>query len=217
MHYYLYMDETGTLDYLNTGGTESPYFGFGSLIFNGQHSQQLFQAQELRLTLEQKGVHIPTKFHAKDDSWETRNQVFELISQQRPIFDASLFLKENAFDSVKKKGKNYLYHLCFYLHLQHVCNNYFAPNDELCVIVSTIGSAAMKKAAYYAIKDVENQLQQKALTCFWDSSSCWGLQASDYLLWAVQRQIRGKPIKQWDDTIKPLIRDICYPWGQYKS
>ncbi|ATG51412.1 hypothetical protein CFK38_07635 [Brachybacterium vulturis] len=89
--YFVYMDETGTLDFgPPRSPTESPYFGFGSVIFPGEHSEAIRDGHAPRASLESRGVRIPSQFHAKNDSWSTRGDVYAVIAGQKPRFDSTL-------------------------------------------------------------------------------------------------------------------------------
>ena len=213
--YFVYMDETGTVDFGPPASkTESPYFGFGSVIFPGEHGDLVWDGHILRASLEARGVHIPSQFHAKNDSWSTRSEVFSLIAAQAPRFDATLLLKENAYPNVVAAGKPRLYKMALYLHLKYLCTRVFARDDTLYVIVATIGTRATKTAAADAIADVAAQMPQDVVACFWDASSTWGLQVADYLLWARQREISGRPIAMYETHIAPLIETTFFPWGE---
>lgn len=181
--YFVYMDETGTLDFgPPSSPTESPYFGFGSVIYPGEHGDAIWDGHVLRASLEARGVHTPRQFHAKDDSWNTKSEVFALIAAQAPRFDATLLLKERADAQIVASGKPSLYRAALLLHLEFLCAEVFAEDDHLYAVVATIGTRAMKTAAAAAIDDVAAQMPQEVTACFWDSSSTWGLQVADYLL-----------------------------------
>lgn len=213
--YFVYMDETGTLDFgPPRSPTESPYFGFGSVIFPGEHSAAVWDGHILRAALESRGVRIPSQFHAKNDSWETRGDVFAVIAGQSPRFDATLLWKEKALPRVVASGKPRLYKLALYLHLKYLCAHVFDRHDRLYVVVATIGTKAMRTAAAAAVDDVAAQMPQEVTACFWNSSSTWGLQVADYLLWARQRVLLGKPVNVYATHIEPLVETTFFPWGR---
>lgn len=213
--YFVYMDETGTLDFgPPRSATESPYFGFGSVIFPGEHGDVIWDGHVLRASLESRGVKIPSQFHAKNDTWETRGDVFSLIASQAPRFDATLLRKERAQAKVIAAGKPRLYKIALYLHLKFLCQKVFSREDSLYVVVATIGTRAMKTAAEAAIIDVAAQMPQNVVACFWDSASTWGLQVADYLLWARQRELSGRPLSIYDSHVQPLVKSTFFPWGE---
>lgn len=213
--YYVYLDETGTLDFgPPSSDSESPFFGFGSAIFPGEHGDAIWEGHRLRSALESRGVKIPTQFHAKDDTWETRGAVLSLVARLAPRFDATFLLKQNAFPDIVAAGKPRLYKIALFLHLKYLCTRVFMPKDRLYVVVATIGTRAMKSAAEAAIQDVAAQMPQHVVECFWDASSAWGLQVADYLLWACQRRIMGRPLAAYDRDVAPLVATTFFPWGK---
>lgn len=216
--YFVYMDETGTLDFgPPRSPTESPYFGFGSVIFPGEHSEAIWDGHVLRASLESRGVRIPSQFHAKNDSWSTRGDVYAVIAGQRPRFDSTLLWKQNAYPRVVAGGKPRLYKIALFLHLKFLCEKVFAREDRLYVVVATIGTKAMRSAASAAVDDVAAQMPQDVTACFWDSSSTWGLQVADYLLWARQRVLQGKAVNVYETHVEPLVESTHFPWGGPKG
>ena len=80
---FMYADESGNLDYDVEGKQgATPYFGFGTATFVGDHSGVLWGGHTLRIRVEQQGLNVPEGFHAKHDSWQTRHSVFEEIGQR---------------------------------------------------------------------------------------------------------------------------------------
>lgn len=212
--FFVYIDETGTLDFLPPRSpTESPYFGFGSATFPGEHQDAIWQAHTLRVSLQDRNIPIPSQFHAKDDSWETRREVFTIINEQNPRFHATFLRKENAFDRVKQRGKERLYKQALFYHLRNLCVNYFEPNDHLYVVLATFGSKKLKEAAQDSLADIAAQMPQQITPCYWDANSAWGLQAADYLTWGVQRHVLGKPPHFYSELIAPLVEEAAFPWG----
>ncbi|MDP9800359.1 hypothetical protein J2S49_000435 [Arcanobacterium wilhelmae] len=214
--YFIYLDETGTPDYSHSGGNELPYFGFGSVIYSGEHGSAIWDAHVLRASLEDRGVATPHGFHAKNDTWATRSEVFALIAQHKLSFDATLLYKDNACGYVKEEGKARLYKMALYLHLKYLCTEVFSPGDRLYVVLATISTKSFRESAKVAFVDIVNQMPQQITPCFWDSDSAWGLQAADYLLWATQRRIKGKPIAQDVQWIQPSTNSVRFPWGTRK-
>lgn len=91
-HVYRYADETGNLDYGADTGFKpgaTPYFGFGTAVYYGDHGDALMAGLKLRTTLAAGGVELPKGFHAKDDSHHTRGQVFDALRAQAPRFDST--------------------------------------------------------------------------------------------------------------------------------
>lgn len=104
---YLYADETGNLDYSGSpnpnGGGASTYFGFGTALFQENHGDDLLGGLQLRTQMVRNGVHLPKGFHACDDSYKTRSEMFRLIKEQAPRFDTTFLYKANAYERVRDR------------------------------------------------------------------------------------------------------------------
>lgn len=213
--YFVYLDESGTLDFgENVAKGESVYFGVGSATYPGEHSEVLWDAHVLRASLESRGISIPGQLHAKNDSWETRKQVLSLINSHAPRFDATFLRKDRAQPHIRRAGKTRLYKMAMYLHVKYLCEQVFKKDDSIYLVVANIGTAALKAAAQEGLRDIAAQMPQEVVLCCWDSASSWGLQSSDYLLWALQREINRKtPIEGHDELVTPLVKSTYFPWG----
>lgn len=206
--YFIYLDESGTLDFLEPANeTESPFFGFGSAMFLGEHRDAIWQGHLLRAALEAKKVNLPHGFHAKNDSWATREAVLKLISTQPLRFDATFLYKANAFPYVQSRGKSRLYKIALFLHLQRVCSQ-FKAEDRLYVVLATFSAASFKDAAKEAIEDIANQMVPTIIPCVWDAKTAWGIQVADYLLWATHRITQGRALKNYSTYVEPLIASV---------
>jgi len=213
---YMYADETGNLDY---DGAEkdgaSPYFGFGTAVFDRDHGSELWEGLELRARLEREGLNLPKGFHAKNDSYSTREEMFELVRAQAPRFDATFLYKPGAFESVRAKGQMYLYKMAWYLHFKEIAFEASGPEDTLYVIAGTFGTKARNRAAREALRDVCNQVDRDIVLCVWDAASSWGLQVADYGLWATHRNLMGRPCVAFTTAVKPTLKTNFRPWGDH--
>lgn len=212
---FVYADESGNLDY---EGAEkdgaSDYFGFGTAIFEGDHSVEMWDGHVMRAALSGRGIDMSKGFHAKDDTWEVRNSMFALLCNQQPRIDATFLLKSGAYDDVRAKGEIWLYKYAWFLHLKYICEKVARPEDHLYVVVGSIGTKARKTAAESAVRDVVDQMSQTITLCVWPASTTWGLQVADYALWAVHRKLRGSPLKNYDEDVAPLVKSTFMPWGR---
>jgi hypothetical protein len=207
---FMYADETGNLDY-NGGST---HFGIGTATWRSEPGEHLWQAERMRFRHAQAGVECTKGYHAKDDSRATRNEVYTLIKDQGPRFDATLLSKPNAYPSVRAKGPTYLYQLAWYLHFKVIAKQVTNPGDTLYVAVATLGTAARRTAFKQAIVNVCQQVTpylRNVVTAHWDSATSWGLQVADYGLWAVQRWIeRGDDQYMW--AVRPTLASLFMPF-----
>jgi hypothetical protein len=110
---FMFADETGNLDY-NVSGGGSRYFGIGTATWRGDHGAHLWQATQLRFRHAAARVDLPAGYHAKDDSYATRAEVYQVIAAQAPRFDATFLAKANAYPGVSAKGENYLYQMAWF-------------------------------------------------------------------------------------------------------
>lgn len=212
--YFVYLDETGVPDFESPKTPDDfPYFGVGSATYAGDHSQENWDAQILRLALEERGLSVETQFHAKNDVWPIRNEVFSLIAMQAPRFDATFLRKERAYGYVRDAGKMRLYKLAFYLHLKQLLTLAIPHDAKVYIIVATIGTNAIRATARAAVEDIATQMPQRTVACYWDSRSVWGLQAADYLLWATQREIMGRTTGRHANAVEALTFSKRFPWG----
>jgi hypothetical protein len=81
---FMFADETGNLDY-NVSGGGSRYFGIGTATWRGDHGAHLWQATQLRFRHAAARVDLPAGYHAKDDSYATRAEVYQVIAAQAPV------------------------------------------------------------------------------------------------------------------------------------
>ena len=211
---YIYADETGNLDFdgaSKQGG--SAYFGFGTAVFRKDHGEYLWRGLRLRASLEQQGVTLPKGFHAVNDSNRTRALVFEELHAQKPRIDATLLLKANAYDYIRRAGEMRLYKMAWYLHFKHVAAQVSAEGDTLYVIVSTLSTKARQTQASAALRDVCAQMKRESVLCVWDAGTSWGLQIADYALWAIQRRADGGAGTWWDDYVRASATSMFFPWS----
>ena len=158
---YLYADESGNLDYGGLGKRgATEYFGFGTAVFYDDHGAELMEGLRLRAAVTARGISLPRGFHAVDDSHMTRNQMFAVIADQAPRFDATFLLKPNAYDWVRAMGEMRLYKLAWYLHFEAIALQVSDPADNLFVVAGTFGTKARKAQAEMALADVCGQINR---------------------------------------------------------
>lgn len=211
--HYLYLDETGTLDFEARPG--EAFFGVGTAHFAGDHSAEIWDGHQLRTGLEVKGVRLPKGLHAKNDSASTRVEMYDLLAAQAPRFDATMLRKERAYPNIKAAGKVRLYKMAVWLHLKHVIYQISIPGDRVFVIVGNLQTTKHRDAIRDAVKDVCAQLNysRDVIPCIWEAPSAWGIQVVDYLLWREQREVEGKKVPSYTDCVVPLRASSFKPWG----
>jgi len=214
---YLYADESGDLDLLGTPGS-SAFFGFGTATFEGEHGERLWEGLRLRCELEARGVHLHRGFHAKNDSRATRNDVFALIAAQAPRLDATFLLKAATLPDVHSRGPVALYQMALLLHLTGVISKVSRPADTVYIIVGSLHTSRKRDAIRHAVEDAVCHLgKSRARTlipCIWDAPSSWGIQVADYGLWAIQRDLEGRPSEWLEPCVRPSLASLSLPWGE---
>lgn len=210
---YLYLDETGTLDFEGRPGEE--FFGVGTAHFEGDHRDAIWEGHQLRIALEVKGIRLPKGLHAKNDTHSTRAEVYATIAAQQVRFDATLLKKSAAYANVRGAGKVRLYKMAIWLHLKHIIPSVSAAGDRIFVIAGHLQTGGHRDAIRHAIDDVcqQNAFDRTVVACIWEAQSSWGTQAADYALWRIQRVVEGKPVPPYTDAIQGQIKSDFRPWG----
>lgn len=216
MDIYVYVDETGNLDFDSEGKDgQSPYFGFGTATYYGDHGADLFAGLKLRADVERDGLPLPNGFHATADSHTVRNRMFQEVARQAPRFDTTFLRKSAAYPSIRAGGQMRLYKMAWYLHFKEVVNWISTdPNDRITVIAEQFGTKNRAQLAQSALSDVCRQMNKDIHLSVWDGKSSWGLQVADYGLWAVHRDLQGKRCSWLDPCVKPTLRSTFSPWGK---
>jgi len=212
---YLYADETGNLDYnAPTSPTESGYFGFGTALFTDEHGDALWKGHALRTRLAERGLHLPSGFHAKNDRVATRHEMFAVVKELAPRIDTTFLYKPNADDTVKTKGQMYLYKLAWYLHIKEVVMRVSTARDSLVIVAGSFGTKERATRAYNAVREVCERIDRRITLCVWDAPTSWGLQVADYALWGVHRELVGKGGAWFRDSVAPTLATTFMPWGR---
>lgn len=187
---FIYLDETGTLDYNNPN---DPYFGFGSALFRDGHDAAITAVTRLRLRMASQHGTMLSGFHAKDDSWPTRIEMFTLIGGLDVEMRSTLFYKPRAYEYVRKRGQLWLYKYAIFRHLGAVIWEATQPGDIVYVIAAHIDMKAKREQVRAALADVRGQMPTNRTVhlVVWKSESSAGLQISDYGLWARHRLAKG--------------------------
>lgn len=211
---YLYLDETGTLDFETRKG--EAYFGVGTAHFEGNHAAALWAGHQMRCELESKGIRLPKGLHAKNDSHSTRREVYALIGRQAPRVDITMLRKERAFERVKAGGKVRLYKMAIWLHLKHVVPKVSVAGDRVFLVLGHLQTSSRRDAIRNAVADVCGQLNytREVTPCIWEAPTAWGIQVVDYVLWREQRIYEEKSLPAYTDVVKPLVRSSFTPWGR---
>ena len=208
---YVFADETGDLGYNSEKG--SKYFGFGTASYTSGSSPNFTDAFKLRCGLEASGISIKEGFHATNDRWAIRNEIFNLIALEPPRFDFTFLNKENAFPQVKAKGDLHLYGLAWGMHFRTIAQQVASAEDVIFCIMSDIQTKAKKREIEIVVKQIAEQVpDRKIVPIIWNSKSSWGLQVADYGLWEAQRKLNNEKTEWWERCVAPNHESFFLPW-----
>lgn len=205
---YLFADESGNFDFRPheqcRGATK--YFAVGTLMMEGEAAVQSLRGDLLNLrdTLCIAGQPQHGPFHCTTDQQAVRDKVFEVLQDHDFKIDVTILEKAKAQPHVRATDERF-YQTAWYFHFKHFSARYFKPDDDLLVVPASLGTKKTRRAFRSAVEDVVQQCcswQVPRAFGHWDSASDPALQAVDYALWAVMRQV-----ERGDDRSRMLIED----------
>lgn len=205
---YLFADESGNFDFrchiANSGPTR--YFAVGTLMMEGKENVQKLRGDLLALRdeLVMNGTAHDGPFHCTTDSQAVRDAVFEVLQTHEYKIDVTLLEKAKALPRTRTTDQQFYKYAWFY-HFKWFSGRYFGPADDLLVVSATLGTKKTRAAFRGAVEDVVQQCcNWKVNKRFghWDAASDPCLQAVDYTLWAVMRDV-----ERGDKRSRVLIED----------
>lgn len=219
---YLFADESGNFDFrcheqFKNGPTK--FFAVGTLMMEGEDTVQSLRADLLGLrdTLIKNGTPHHAPFHCTEDPQAVRDAVFEVLQGHNFKVDVTLLEKAKAQPQTRTSDARF-YQYAWYYHFKHFSGRYFEPDDELMVVSAALGTRRTRNAFRTSVEDVVRQCCNwtvKKRFGHWDSASDPGLQAVDYALWAVMRDIERSDKRSRvliDDKIASVY-DL-WSWGK---
>jgi len=209
MALFLFFDEAGDL---NFHPSASRYCQFGVL---STHSPELLSTALSRLQYEiaRREMLILRRFHAAEDRQSVRDQVFETLAATSAIdFDVVLVDKPKTPPEMRDLPK-------FYPHLAEIAlGPVFTrkPTEDVIVITDTLplkrhASAVEKAFKLFIRRHVEGrrfEIQHHP------SFAHAGLQAADYLNWAVYRKWSRGDLRSYDLIAHMVRREIDIYTGE---
>ncbi len=198
---HVYADESGNFDFSLQKGA-SRYFILTTVTCSEEREARN-DLDELRYDLAWAGVELPDFFHATEDLQDVRDRVFEALSRSQFRVDATIMEKRKAHPRVAASDVVF-YRYAWYYHMRHVMPSISTAQDDVLVVVSSIGTKRKKRFFRKAVSDVIEQIQlrQDVKTTHWSTASDLGLQIADYCSWAIFRKW-----EQGDDRSYRLIQD----------
>lgn len=205
---YLFADESGNFDFRCHVAHRGPtrYFAVGTLMIEGDGRVAALRADllSLRDALVKTGTPITGPFHCTTDAQSVRDAVFEVLQGHDFKVDVTVLEKAKALPRIRTTDPLF-YKYAWYYHFRYFAGRYFKPEDELLVVSAGLGTKKTKASFRSAVEDVVSQC------CHWEVNKRFGhwnsgedpaLQAIDYVLWAVMRDV-----ERGDDRSRKLIED----------
>lgn len=179
---YIFADESGNLDFSNSG---TEYFIVTAVTMaNMAVAHSLL---DLRHELTMQG-HDIEEFHAANDPRFIRPHVFAQIQAAPLIVDAVVLHKRKTYPHIASNEGNF-YQLAWHLLFQYVAPQRCQPTDDLLVAAASLGTQARKTRFRNAVGRVVQQhnICQSVGVGFWASATHPCLQVADYCGWAIYR------------------------------
>jgi hypothetical protein len=217
---YLFADESGNFDFrdhsVHRGATR--YFAVGTLMTEGDDAVQGLRAGPADAPgLARNGSPHHGAFHCTEDSQDVRNAVFDVLQNHEFKVDVTILEKAKAQPQTRVSNPTFYQYAWFY-HFKYFANSYFRPEDELMVVSAALGTKATRAAFRTAVESVVRQCCSWTVrTQFghWEAATDPALQAVDYVLWAVMRDV-----ERGDKRSRRLIEDKIasvydlWSWGR---
>jgi len=189
MEHWLFGDESGNFDF---GPKGTKYFLVGTVAASDTTATNLRgNLDRLRHSLAARGIDHDGVFHATEDRQAIRDEVFSAVVSAQPRCDVTILDKTRAYPHLRQTDERF-YQYAWYYHLRYVLRYVGQPGDTVHVRLADIGTKAKRAAFRAAIDDVLRQLRRPSVAhelAFWKPGVDSGLQAADYVLWAVSRKL----------------------------
>jgi len=184
---YIFVDESGNMDFSKNG---TKYFTLTALS-----KIRPFVIYEplvnLKYDLWEKGIEFEY-FHASEDTYITRNEVFNLISNNLSKFAADSIIVEKCKTNPSIQNHTLFYKKIFEILFNFSLNKHQDNFSQIFIITDMIPIKKKKKDIEKAIKiyvsnwSMKNKIPYKIL--HYSSKSDINLQIVDYFNWAIFRK-----------------------------
>lgn len=184
---WVFIDEAGDLNFSPTGTT---YFSLTSIsTFTPERLDQTLGELRYRLMGEGAGIE---RFHATEDRQEIRNKVFEGLSGCLNDFRADSIIVEKCKTGPALRSDHRFYPEMLGYLLRYVVNGLQKKGfQEIVVVTDRLPVRGKRSAVEKAIKTTLANMVPGSLpysVFHFSSSSMFGLQAADYINWAIFRK-----------------------------
>jgi len=197
---YIFVDEGGNLDFSIKG---TKYFTLTAL--SKIRPFAIYELVNLKYNLWEKGVEFEY-FHATEDTYITRKEVFQLISNNlsRFIVDSIVVEKRKTHPTLQEQTK--FYKKIFELLFDYILKRYRGKFSQVFIVTDQIPIKKRKKDIEKAIKLYVSRWTENTKVPYkifhYSSKSDINLQIVDYFNWAIFRKWERKDISNYD-----LIKD----------
>jgi hypothetical protein len=152
-------DESGGFDF--TDRPDDRYFLIVTVAVRGDSLRGRLDdlGAELRSVTGDASIGLP--FHATEDSYSTRDRVFELLSSYDLAIDATILDKSTVPEELRRRRKRHLlYGLLWYQHIIHVVPGMFSDEmrlgspgfaNKVTLTIAELGAYSRKAAVRHAI------------------------------------------------------------------
>lgn len=188
----VFIDEAGDTNFSASG---SRFFIITAVI--APNNTAVSPLQELRHALASEGYSLPVGFHAKQDPRPRRQRVFNTLAAM-DIRAVSVALdKRKALPRIARNPA-YCYRLAFYFLFRWFSAQRASATPSLLIadqpqiIVSAFGAGELQRETTAGLESVVKQHSVPPFApqlLVWENSSHVGLQAADYVCWAIQRHL----------------------------
>ena len=183
---YVFGDESGDFVFGGKPGSSS-YFLVATATLRDESLPHELAA--LRRELQWQGIGLERGFHAGEDSWPVRNQVYDLIAAHDFRVDATILEKSKARAQIRESNLRFWQTSWFY-HLHYLAPRVADAGDALMVIAAALDTGMRRDAVRAALVDVVSQVSpaRESRSLVVPAAVEPGLQVADYCAWAIQRK-----------------------------
>lgn len=201
MAVFLFFDESGNLDFSPSG---TRYYIFGALT-TGDPAPLSHPLSDTRYKLIADGIEIE-RFHATEDRQETRDQVYQILSQVGGFEFDCIIIEKQKVNPILYDPSRFYPQFANYL-LQYVFNRHCELDERIVVITDTLPVKKKRKAVEKAFMIyIRKNLGRRPFTVLHHSSASHAcLQAADYCNWAIHKKWKDKELRPYKE-IQKFIR-----------
>lgn len=199
---YLFADESGNFDFSRKNGA-TRYFAVGTFLVEGEPMRLRLERElsQTRYALIEKGFALEGAFHATTDKQAVRDDVFEAVNRTTFRADVTMLEKSKAQPQLTASDERFYQYAWYYHFKPLIWRHVVERGDRLIVVAASLGTKKKRQLFRDAVNDVIAQCCpygiSRQVVALSDESD-YGLQAADYVLWAVMRKYEGGDSRSYD-------------------